>query len=187
MSAPTEESTSTNARTPSIRTGAQQLQNAKAASQTHKNFAGRLKFQMSRDRVLKLGIVFYLGLAILAAAIFLPALRIGRDSPRPLPWPTEQGPYANLEPDKARDRQEQAEMAERWFAACVAEKSAETAARLEAQGEISHRDKLLFSTSGSEIQNLTSFGQREILSFRRAYEVEQVCTELSQSSPRPGS
>ena len=186
MSAATEEPASTTVRTPSIKR-AEEFENTVAASQTRKNFTRRLKFQISRDRVLKLGLVFYLGLAIPVAAVLLPSSRSARNSRGPLPQPMKQAAYANPEPDKARDSREQAEMNERRFAACVAEKSAETAARLEAQGEISHRDKLLFSTPGSEIQNLTSFGQREILSFRRAYNVEQVCTELSQSSPRPGS
>src|SRR5690348_14187261 len=117
MSAPTEQSTSTNVSKPSIMRRAEGFENTIAASQARKNFTRRLKFQMSSDRVLKLGLIFYLGLAIPVAAVLLPALRVGPDSPRPLPSPTEQAAYANPEPDKARDSQEQAEMIERRFAA----------------------------------------------------------------------
>jgi hypothetical protein len=159
---------------------------AQASSYSHWKTTPRPNFQLSRDGVLKLALLIYLGVAIPLAALVLPALRLGADSAVPLSHATEQLRNANPVPDRARDPQGETELANRRSAACVAEKSAETAARLESQGEISHRDKLLFSTPVSEIEHLTPLGRREILSFRKAYGIEQICRDLSPSSPQPG-
>jgi hypothetical protein len=138
------------------------------------------KFPLSGNRILKFALVVYIGAIIPTVAVLVSGVRLGADPTAPVARSTQRSHEMNSEPDKIRNLQEQPEVAERRFARCLAEKSAETAARLEAQGEIAHRDRILFSTPVSETENVTPFGRREILNFRREHGIEQICTDLSQ-------